>query len=105
LRRHAGRLKYYYGPLGRKKTLEGRDLTYVKALFGTGGILSRSRFARQILDPVRSLAKQYPNELLPSADVKVFRDQHYLFAPIGVLSTIDEEGAERLLRTSIQELE
>jgi len=105
LRRHAGRLKYYYGPLGRKKTLEGRDLTYVKALFGTGGILSRSRFARQILDPVRSLAKQYPNELLPSADVKVFRDQHYLFAPIGVLSTIDEEGAERLLHTSIQELE
>ncbi len=105
MRRHAGRLKYYYGPLGRKKTIEGRDLTYVKAVFGTGGILSRSRFSSQILNSIRSLTKQYPNELLPSAGVKVYRDREYLFAPIGVLSTVDEESAETLLRASIEELD
>ncbi|HOZ11775.1 MAG TPA: GlmL-related ornithine degradation protein [Thermotogota bacterium] len=105
IRRHAGRLKYYYGPLGRKKSIEGRDLTYVKAVFGTGGILSRSRYSSRILNAIRSMAKQFPNELLPSGEVKLFRDKHYLFAPIGVLSTVDEESAKRLLHSSIEALD
>jgi uncharacterized protein (TIGR01319 family) len=102
LRRHAGRIKYYYGPLGRKKTIEGRDLTSIKIVFGTGGVISRSKTAGKILGSVKTLSRQYPNELLPPPDVKLYRDREYLFAPLGVLSTIDKESAKTMLLSSLE---
>ncbi|MBQ1391602.1 MAG: glutamate mutase L, partial [Firmicutes bacterium] len=39
--RHAGRLRYIYGPGGRSTQAEGKDLTQVKYIVGTGGALTR----------------------------------------------------------------
>lgn len=104
LRRHAGRIRFLYGPLGRKKLIEGKDLTAVKAIFGTGGVLSRSKAAIDILSSVKNLSKLYPNELLPPSGVRIFRDKDYLFACIGILSTFDLESAKRLLFACIEEI-
>jgi uncharacterized protein (TIGR01319 family) len=39
--RHAGRIRYIYGPGGRNTVAEGKDLTQVKYIVGTGGALTR----------------------------------------------------------------
>ena len=41
VRRHAGGLKHLYGPSGKKTIAEGKDLTQVKYIIGTGGALTR----------------------------------------------------------------
>ena len=39
--RHAGQIRYVYGPSGRQTLAEGKDLTQVKYIVGTGGALTR----------------------------------------------------------------
>ncbi len=104
LRRHAGRIRYIYGPAGRQKIAEGKDLTAVKAIVGTGGILTRSPFADEVLSISRILSKRHVNELLPSDDIKLYRDNHYIFAPIGAISKIDLDTAICLLKSDIKSL-
>lgn len=41
VRRHAGAIRYLYGPTGKKTIAEGKDLTNVKWIVGTGGALTR----------------------------------------------------------------
>ena len=45
--RHAGRLRYIYGPSGRSTVAEGKDLTQVKYIVGTGGALTRLPHVRR----------------------------------------------------------
>jgi len=104
IRRHAGSKKHLYTPTGRKTIAEGKDLTAIKSIFGTGGFLSRSRFAKDSLESVRHLAKLHPMELLPSEDVRFFRDKHYIFAAIGLIAgQIDRTLAQELLKFDIEE--
>jgi len=104
IRRHAGSKKHLYTPTGRRTIAEGKDLTAVKYIFGTGGFLSRSKFAKGPLETVRNLSKLHPMELLPSENIKFFRDKHYIFAAIGLMaSEIDRQLAKELLKTDIEE--
>lgn len=104
IRRHAGSKKHLYTPTGRKTIAEGKDLTAIKSIFGTGGFLSRSRFAKDSLESVRHLAKLHPMELLPSEDVRFFRDKHYIFAAIGLIAgQIDRTIAQELLKSDVEE--
>jgi uncharacterized protein (TIGR01319 family) len=104
LRRHAGSIRYVYGPSGRQKIAEGKDLTSIQAVVGTGGILSRSPYAAEVLSVSRILSKRHVSELLPPDDVKLFRDKHYIFAPIGAISRFDKETAIELLKMDIERL-
>lgn len=104
IRRHAGSKKHLYTPTGRKTIAEGKDLTAVKFVFGTGGFLSRSRFAKDSLEAVKYLAKLHPMELLPSEDVRFFRDKHYIFAAIGLIAgEIDRTIAQELIKVDVEE--
>ncbi len=104
IRRHAGSKKHLYTPTGRKTIAEGKDLTAIKSIFGTGGFLSRSRFAKDSLESVKHLAKLHPMELLPSEDVRFFRDKHYIFAAIGLIAgQIDRTLAQELLKFDVEE--
>ena len=47
--RHAGRLRYIYGPSGRSTVAEGKDLTQVKYIVGTGGALTRLPHREEIM--------------------------------------------------------
>src|SRR6056297_2977497 len=104
LRRHAGKIRYIYGPAGRQKIAEGKDLTAVKAMVGTGGILTRSPFANEVLSVSRILSKRHVSELLPPDDVKLYKDSNYIFAPIGAISKIDKDTALHLLKADLEEL-
>lgn len=105
IRRHVGKKKHIYTALGRKLIAEGKDLTAVRYLFGTGGFLSRSKYAKDVLKTVNNLSKLHPMELLPQNEVKIFRDKYYIFAAIGVIaSEIDKEIAKKILLEDLEEL-
>jgi len=104
LRRHAGKIRYIYGPAGRQKIAEGKDLTAVKAMVGTGGILTRSPYANEVLSVSRILSKRHVAELLPPDDIKLYKDANYIFAPIGAISKIDKDTALHLLKADLEEL-
>ncbi len=52
LNRHAGRLRNLYGPSGKKTLAEGKDLTQVQTIIGTGGALTRLSGGIEILKKI-----------------------------------------------------
>ncbi|MGC9384340.1 MAG: GlmL-related ornithine degradation protein [Kosmotogaceae bacterium] len=102
IRRHAGKIRRLFGPLGRVEVAEGKDLTAIKKVIGTGGVLTKSKYKLQIMKNLEILSRKYPDELLPRTDVKKGVDKNYIFAAIGVLSTVDRQGALDLLSGGIE---
>ncbi|MGC8703934.1 MAG: GlmL-related ornithine degradation protein [Athalassotoga sp.] len=100
--RHAGYRRYLYGPTGRIEIAEGKDLTAVVNIFGTGGVLSRSKWNFTILNEVRNLRSRHPMNLLPPAEAKIYLDSNYIFAPCGLISQIDPESAKKLLLEDVK---
>ncbi|MGC8819866.1 MAG: GlmL-related ornithine degradation protein [Fervidobacterium sp.] len=104
VRRHAGSKKHLYTPTGRRTIAEGKDLTAVKVIFGTGGFLSRSKYAKEVLESVKHLSKLHPMELLPPDEIKFMKDKYYIFAAIGLIaSKVDNAIARELLMADIEE--
>jgi uncharacterized protein (TIGR01319 family) len=101
LKRHAGRIDYIFTPTGRKKVAQGKDLTAVKIIFGTGGILSRSKYKKEIFESLKQL-KNSDDLLLPSKDVTFAYDKNYIFANIGVIANLDKEIAKKILQDDIE---
>jgi len=101
LKRHAGRIDYIFTPTGRKKVAQGKDLTAVKIIFGTGGILSRSKYKKEIFESLK-LLKNSDDLLLPSKEVTFAYDKNYIFANIGVIANLDKEIAKKILQDDIE---
>lgn len=99
IKRHAGYLRHLYGPGGKKTIAEGKDLTLVKTIVGTGGALSRLPNRVEILKEIALSNKG--NELLPTKEAKVVIDNHYIMASLGVMSKKYPEEALRLLKDSL----
>lgn len=98
VRRHAGHLKHLYGPGGKKTVAEGKDLTQVKYIIGTGGALTR--LPRRI-DILKSVAKSNKGtELFPNEEAKILIDNDYIMASIGVMSKKYPEEAVTLMEKS-----
>ena len=99
--RHAGRIRYVYGPSGRSSLAEGKDLSQVKYIIGTGGALTRLpnrvEIMRKIAMDNESGMKLYPH---PEAEILVEND--YIMASLGVLSKAHEEAALKLLENSLR---
>jgi len=97
--RHAGEVKIAYGAYGRSEMVEGKDLTAVKYVIGTGGALTRLGKGNAILGSVR----QDPRgcKMLPPPGTPVLLDSHYIMATAGVLSQNHKEAARKLLLASI----
>lgn len=125
LLRHAGRLRHLFGPTGRVTVAEGKDLTEVEWIVGTGGPLTRfprgletlSKLARIDVARVeargrlggagrRATGRDGPASppglyLLPSRGARPLLDKRYIMAILGVLRQDYPEAALRLLRDSI----
>ncbi|PWJ96223.1 uncharacterized protein (TIGR01319 family) [Oceanotoga teriensis] len=100
IKRHAGNKKYLYGPNGRQEIAVGKDLTSIKYIFGTGGILSRSKYKYEIMKKI--LEEDRRNSLIPGQKIFFGYDKNYIFAAIGVLSTVNKEAAINLLKKNIE---
>ena len=98
--RHAGIIRYIYGPSGRSTVAEGKDLTPVKYIVGTGGALTRLPHRVEIME---SIAKHNDSGMMlfPTEHAKILVDNDYIMASLGVLSKRHREGAIRLLEKSL----
>ena len=98
--RHAGYLRYIYGPSGRSALAEGKDLTQVKYIVGTGGALTRLPHR---VDIMKKIAPYNESGMLlfPSEHAQILVDNDYIMASLGVLSTRYREAAIKLLEKSL----
>ena len=100
LERHAGQMRYLYGASGKKTVAEGKDLTAIKYIIGTGGALTRLPNKVKILEKVRTHGKGL--ELYPTEAAKILIDEDYIFSSLGVLSKKYPEDALLLMKKSLR---
>ncbi|MTI49016.1 GlmL-related ornithine degradation protein [Sporosalibacterium faouarense] len=98
--RHAGKLRHLYGPNGKKTVAEGKDLTNVKYIVGTGGALTRLPNRINIMKQIALSNKG--NSLYPNKEAKILVDNKYIMASLGVLSKRYAEAALSLLKKSLE---
>lgn len=102
IERHAGAFRYIYSPKGRQTIAEGKDLTQLKYLIGTGGALTRlpehEQLMRKIADCNPSGMMLYPKP----GRLKLLYDNDYIMASIGVLSKAYPEAALALMLKSLR---
>ena len=98
--RHAGKIRYIYGPSGRSTVAEGKDLTQVKYIVGTGGALTRLPNRVEIM---KEIAKHNETGMLlfPTEAAEILVDNDYIMASLGVLSTRYRDAAIKLLEKSL----
>lgn len=98
--RHAGQIRYIYGPSGRSTVAEGKDLTQVKYIVGTGGALTRLPHRVEIM---KQIARHNETGMLlfPTDHAKILVDNEYIMASLGVLSKKYREAAIKLLEQSL----
>ncbi len=97
--RHAGKLRHLYGPSGKKTMAEGKDLTNVKWIVGTGGALTRLPNRINILKQIAIENKG--DSLLPTKEANIIIDNDYIMASLGVLSKRYPSAALKLLKKSL----
>ncbi len=100
--RHAGYVEVIYTPFGTSMFQYGKDLTGVKHILGTGGVLVNNFYAREILNKALFNPKK-PHVLKPRAPM-FWLDRHYILATMGLLAEIDAAKSLRMLKKYIVEL-
>lgn len=103
LNRHSGRLVKMFTAEGKVLYAEGKDLTNVLHVIGTGGALSRLKDGEEIIQTV--LNHQDERLLKPNKNARVWIDKDYIMASLGVLSKKHPESAKYLLKQSLGVIE
>lgn len=98
--RHAGGFRDLFGSSGKKKMAEGKDLTGIQFIVGTGGALTRLPNRVEILK--RIAESNRGDKLLPNTECMILIDNHYIMASLGVLSKEYPEAALRLMKKSLE---
>ncbi|MDO4543719.1 MAG: GlmL-related ornithine degradation protein [Clostridia bacterium] len=101
VKRHCGQLRHLYTPQGRRTIAEGKDLSLVKYLIGTGGALTRLKnreaLLRKIADCNENRMMLFPKE----GELELLFDNDYIMASAGVLKKTFPEAAKKLLLRSL----
>jgi len=100
IHRHAGGFRDLFGGGGKKTLAEGKDLTSVKYIVGTGGALTRLPKRIEILKDIPISNKG--DKLLPTKECIVLIDNDYIMASLGVLSKENKDAAIKLIKKSLQ---
>lgn len=100
LMRHVGQIKHLYGPGGKTTIAEGKDLSNVKFVIGTGGALTRLPHGHEMLRGI--LSQQHQNKMLPTDEAEILLDHDYIMASLGVLSKKYPDSAFRLMKKSMR---
>ncbi len=99
LNRHAGKLRNLYGASGKTTVAEGKDLSNIQYIVGTGGALARLPNRVNLIK--KAIEKQDSNLLGPTQEVKILIDNYYIMASLGVLSKTHPKAALALLKESL----
>ncbi len=99
--RHVGVLDTVFTPLGKMFYQVGKDLSNVKTIIGTGGVIVNARNPEYILSGV-SKGEANALELRPKQpNYKL--DREYILSAMGVLSEIDKKTALEIMKKYIME--
>ena len=98
--RHAGKFIELYSTAGKKLIAQGKDLTAIKYIIGTGGALTRLPKRMEILQGILKLSNGL--KLLPKGNAKILIDNDYIMASLGVLSKHNKEAGIELLKKSLE---
>ncbi len=94
--RHVGSVEVVYTPLGNMYYQTGKDLTDIKYVVGTGGVLINQPNSKEILREVNKKSNK-KLELRPT-DPEFLIDEHYIMAAMGLLSQKHPRLALKLLK-------
>lgn len=99
--RHAGKFRFLYETGGKKSVAQGKDLTNIKYIIGTGGALTRLPKRVEIME---SIARHNNTKtlLFPTEQAKILVDNDYIMASLGVLSKKYPEAAYNLALRSFE---
>lgn len=100
LERHSGKIRHLYGPGGKSTIAEGKDLSNVKYIIGTGGALTRLPRGKEILSQLIKGNRQ--NVMHPTEGATILLDHDYIMSSLGVLSKAYPDAAFRLLKNSLR---
>lgn len=100
MERHTGHLRYFYTASGKKTVAEGKDLTAIKYIVGTGGALTRLPHKKEILEKVKYHGKE--QDLYPTKIATVLIDEDYILSSLGVLSKSYPKDALKLMKKSLR---
>ncbi|MDO5300878.1 MAG: GlmL-related ornithine degradation protein [Tissierellia bacterium] len=99
MKRHAGTFRDMYGAEGKKTLAQGKDLTPVRYIIGTGGALTRLPHRVEIMEKIAKSNNGY--ELLPTREAKILVEKDYIMASLGVMSREYPERALDVLKQSL----
>lgn len=100
--RHVGTLRELYLPTGHYFAQEGKDLTRIQHLIGTGGIFCHTARAREIM-AVALFDPTNPFLLKPRAP-RVWVDRHYILWAMGLLAELSPQTAVHLMHEHLEEV-
>lgn len=97
--RHAGGFRTMFGGSGKKTYAEGKDLTSIKYIIGTGGACTRLPNRVELLKEITN--NLLGDKLLPNKEAEILIDNDYIMASLGVLSKEHADSALILLKKSM----
>lgn len=100
--RHCGTMNTEYTPMGQIYVLTGKDLTEVPYVIGIGGAIINSSNPKLILEGVKA-DNNNPMCRKP-ANPKYLIDKKYIFASMGLLSSIEPETALNIMKKEITQI-
>lgn len=103
MERHVGKMEELYTPMGMVYNQYGKDLSKIRYVIGTGGVLVRNADPYQILKKVEYTMKK-PMELRPDCP-EYLLDADYILAAMGLLSEIDPLLALRIMKKHLKPIE
>lgn len=102
MERHVGVIENTYTPMGVLFTQTGKDLTKVKYLIGTGGVIVHSNNPKEIME-AGLFDMEQPNYLKPE-NPKLLVDKFYILSAMGLLAEEDKNLAIRLMKKYLTEV-
>jgi uncharacterized protein (TIGR01319 family) len=100
--RHCGKIRIVLGPMGEMAIQEGKDLSRVRCVVGTGGPLVFARDPAAILG--KMLFRASASHVLRPKEADLRLDSGYVLYAMGLLSASEPEKALRLMKQAIARL-
>lgn len=102
VRRHCGVITSVYSPMGQFYSLTGKDLMNTPLVIGIGGVIINSRNPKQILSGA-AYDINHAESAKPKKP-KYLMDARYIFAAMGLLSSINPSLAMKILNKEIKSI-
>ncbi len=99
LLRHVGQRKKILTYKGEREVADGKDLTAVRWVIGTGGALTRLNRGREILE--KTFKVNHPDLLLPEGRVRFLIDRDYTMAAAGLMGLKSPKAALKMMEHSL----